>query len=202
MNGMAGKAAAAAAALMIGAAQAGAATQVNISIGDSGYWGAIPMMNGLRPDVWNTTPIVAIGAAIAGASILYLNVPEAQRRDWRHYCSRYDACGRPVRFVKNNWYRDHYAPEYRRQHPAAMPPARDARGPAPQRPGPGMQGPGRMPPGQAKKGPDRMPPGQAKNGPGPMQPGPGARGGDHMASPVDRGGPQGRGPGDRPDGRR
>lgn len=132
-------AAAAAAALMLGSAAANASTQISISIGDSGYWGVLPALTGYRPEVWNNSPIVAIGTAVAGLSAIYLNVPDAERHDWKNHCRKYDACNRPVHFVKNDWYRDQYAPEYRRQHPKQEPPReakRDDRG---------------IPPGQAKK---------------------------------------------------
>lgn len=131
-------AAAAAAALMLGSAAANASTQINISIGDSGYWGVLPALTGYRPEVWNNSPIVAIGTAVAGLSAIYLNVPDAERHDWKNHCRKYDACNRPVHFVKNDWYRDQYAPEYRRQHPKEEhhQAKRDDRG---------------IPPGQAKK---------------------------------------------------
>ena len=28
------------------------------------------------------------------------------RRHWRKHCARYDACGRPVYFVQEDWYRN------------------------------------------------------------------------------------------------
>jgi len=38
---------------------------------------------------------------------VYLWVPPEHRRDWRHHCQRYGACGAPVYFVQDGWYRDH-----------------------------------------------------------------------------------------------
>ena len=39
---------------------------------------------------------------------LYLYVPPGHSKNWRRYCKRYDACGRPVYFVqvndKNRWW--------------------------------------------------------------------------------------------------
>jgi hypothetical protein len=45
---------------------------------------------------------------------VYLRVPREHSRHWNRYCSRYRACGRPVYFVRNEWYQDVYAPRYRK----------------------------------------------------------------------------------------
>ncbi len=37
---------------------------------------------------------------------VYLWVPEAQRLHWAEYCGEYGACGVPVYFVEDRWYRD------------------------------------------------------------------------------------------------
>ena len=34
-------------------------------------------------------------------------VPPGHRRDWRHHCRQYGACGAPVYFVQDGWYREH-----------------------------------------------------------------------------------------------
>ena len=52
-----------AAAALMTATAANAATNINISIGDPGYWGVIPALTGHAPRVWNSAPVVAIGAA-------------------------------------------------------------------------------------------------------------------------------------------
>jgi len=44
---------------------------------------------------------------------LYLRVPPGHAKSWKRYCGRYDACGRPVYFVQDNWYRNQYIPAYR-----------------------------------------------------------------------------------------
>ena len=55
------------------------------------------------------------GVGVARAP-LYLRVPPGHARDWRRYCGRYDACGAPVYFVQDTWYRNVYAPRYRADH--------------------------------------------------------------------------------------
>ena len=95
---------------------AGVHVNVNVGIGTPGYYGVLPIQ-GVTPSLWNANPIVAIGAALAGAPI-YLTVPDNHRRHWRRYCAEYGACGAPVYFVKRSWYNKHY----RRATPTPPPP--------------------------------------------------------------------------------
>ncbi len=46
---------------------------------------------------------------------IYLHVPPGYERHWRMHCRQYDACGRPVYFVRDRWYNDVYVPT-RREH--------------------------------------------------------------------------------------
>ena len=39
---------------------------------------------------------------------LYLYVPPGHAKDWGKHCYRYNACGRPVYFVQENWVRERY----------------------------------------------------------------------------------------------
>ncbi|MEK8031171.1 hypothetical protein AACH06_10125 [Ideonella sp. DXS29W] len=41
---------------------------------------------------------------------VYLWVPPGHQRHWSRHCHRYNACGVPVYFVKESWYRTHVAP--------------------------------------------------------------------------------------------
>jgi len=43
---------------------------------------------------------------------IYLHVPPGHAKNWRRYCGRYNACGRPVYFVRSA----EYEPNYRRDH--------------------------------------------------------------------------------------
>jgi hypothetical protein len=42
---------------------------------------------------------------------VYLWVPPGHQKNWRKHCYRYNACGVPVYFVQENWYRGHVAPQ-------------------------------------------------------------------------------------------
>ena len=43
---------------------------------------------------------------------IYLYVPPAHQQNWRRYCGRYNACGQPVYFVRDQWVRDRYQAEH------------------------------------------------------------------------------------------
>ena len=88
---------------------------VSINVGEPGFYGQIDIGNVPRPVVVNPRPIIIQPAPVAVEPI-YLRVPPGQAKKWSYYCGRYNACGRPVYFVQDNWYQTVYAPEYRRQH--------------------------------------------------------------------------------------
>jgi len=90
---------------------------VSISIGDPGYYGELELGNYGRPTLLRSHPIT-IERTRSGPvrEPLYLRVPAAQSRDWKRYCGRYNACSRPVYFVRDDWYNNVYAPHYRNDH--------------------------------------------------------------------------------------
>jgi hypothetical protein len=47
---------------------------------------------------------------------VYLYVPPGHQKNWAKHCSRYDACGRPVYFVKESWVRERYDEEHSHGH--------------------------------------------------------------------------------------
>ena len=87
---------------------------VSITIGEPGFYGQLDLGNYGRPAVLYARPIVIIRSRYgASQEPLYLRVPPGHSRDWKRYCARYDACGRPVYFVRNDWYINEYSPRYR-----------------------------------------------------------------------------------------
>jgi hypothetical protein len=106
------------AALLGAAAFSASAIEVGVSvnIGAPNYYGAIDIGNYPPPQLINPNPIIiqpAIGVAVGP---LYLRVPYAHSHNWRRYCGIYNACGRPVYFVHENWYNNVYGPRYRMDH--------------------------------------------------------------------------------------
>jgi hypothetical protein len=94
-----------------GAAQAQA--YVNVTVGGAfapGVFGQISLGNNPPPPVLNVQPVI-VGQPIFGAPVMYLHVAPEEYRDWGRYCGRYQACGRPVHFVRvdndNRWWEHH-----------------------------------------------------------------------------------------------
>lgn len=90
---------------------------VSINIGQPGFYGQLDIGDIAPPPVIYERPVI-VQRAPRGVLLapLYLRVPPGHARNWRHYCSRYNACGRPVYFVKDDWYNNEYAPRYREEH--------------------------------------------------------------------------------------
>lgn len=92
-------------ALAIGALGGGAAhaqAYVNLTVGGPmapGVYGQISVGNNPAPPIINTAPVI-VGQAVVGAPPMYLYVSSVEYRNWGRYCRRYQACGRPVYFVR------------------------------------------------------------------------------------------------------
>ncbi len=97
---------------------AGAATNVGVSIGidQPGLYGRVDIGTVRVPPVLvYPQPVVIVPTPVSTyQSPIYLHVPPAQTRDWRRHCSAYGACNRPVYFVQETWYHDHYRAQYDR----------------------------------------------------------------------------------------
>jgi hypothetical protein len=88
------------------------------SLGDPGYYGQLDMGNAGRPPVINGQPVL-VEHRYHNLAPIYVRAPPGQTKNWARYCDRYNACTRPTYFVKDNWYRDVYAPGYRQAHDQA-----------------------------------------------------------------------------------
>lgn len=88
---------------------------VSISVGQPGFYGRIDIGPQYQPQLIYPQPVIIQRAPVAYAPV-YLRVPPGHEKNWGKHCARYDACGRPVYFVRDNWYREVYAPGYQREH--------------------------------------------------------------------------------------
>lgn len=88
---------------------------VSISVGQPGFYGRIDIGPQYQPQLVYPQPVIIQRAPVAYAPV-YLRVPPGHEKHWSKHCARYDACGRPVYFVRDNWYRDVYVPRYQREH--------------------------------------------------------------------------------------
>ncbi|HEX4325287.1 MAG TPA: hypothetical protein VH105_00635 [Burkholderiales bacterium] len=97
------------------AAAGSAQAAVAVSIGEPGFYGSIDIGGAPPPALIYNQPVIS-GPAVYGAPPVYLRVPIGYERHWDRYCYRYQACGRPVYFVQDRWYREAYIPHYHRMH--------------------------------------------------------------------------------------
>jgi hypothetical protein len=92
---------------------------VSVSIGQPGFYGQIDIGDVPQP------PKLILGAPVVverdphyEGPAMYLHVPAGYEKHWDRHCREYNACGRPVYFVRDDWYRDTYVPHY--QHRKQM----------------------------------------------------------------------------------
>jgi hypothetical protein len=86
---------------------------VSISIGQPGFYGQIDIGNVPQPQLVYPQPVVIRRAPeFVSAPPIYLHVPPGHEKHWSKHCAEYNACGRPVYFVRDDWYNNEYAPRY------------------------------------------------------------------------------------------
>jgi hypothetical protein len=108
------------AALLAAASVAHAAdVGVSISVGQPGFYGRIDIGNAPPPVVLYPQPVIVQPVRVVQpvpVQPVYLHVPPGHAKDWSKHCRKYDACSRPVYFVKNDWYDNVYVPHYEKEH--------------------------------------------------------------------------------------
>lgn len=103
----------AALATLVGSAMA-ANVGVSVSIGEPGFYGRIDLGHAPQPQLIFAQPVIIQQGQIGYArQPIYLRVPPGHEKNWNKHCRQYNACGQPVYFVQDNWYRNQYAPAYR-----------------------------------------------------------------------------------------
>jgi hypothetical protein len=99
-----------------GAALAGDVA-VTITVGQPGFFGQINIGNIPQPQIIYPQPVVVQQALeFISAPPIYLHVPPGHEKHWSKHCAQYNACGRRVYFVRDDWYNNEYVPRYRREH--------------------------------------------------------------------------------------
>lgn len=118
------------AAAALGALVAAPAALANVDVGVSvqvsqpGVYGRIDIGNFPQPQVILAQPVlvtppppppprpgVVVVRPVAPPPPVYMWVPPGHQKDWTRYCSRYNACGVPVYFVRDDWYRQNVYPK-------------------------------------------------------------------------------------------
>jgi hypothetical protein len=87
---------------------------VSISVGQPGFYGQINIGNVPPPQLVYAQPVVIQRTPeFVSATPIYLHVPPGHEKHWSKHCAQYNACGRPVYFVRDDWYNNVYVPRYR-----------------------------------------------------------------------------------------
>lgn len=87
--------------------------QVSVGVGQPGFYGQLDLGDFPQPQLIYPNPVVVQPVPeYASAAPLYLHVPPGHEKHWRKHCARYNACGRPVYFVRDDWYNREYVPHY------------------------------------------------------------------------------------------
>src|SRR5579859_7421311 len=76
-----------------------------------GVYGQVTFGDDRPPPVVYAQPVV-IEPQYAPPPPIYLHVPPGHAKDWRRHCHEYNACNRPVYFVRSQ----EYDPEYQRHY--------------------------------------------------------------------------------------
>jgi len=101
---------------------------VTVEISQPGVYGRIDIGRYPQPMVVVPQPVIIAPPAVVPAPI-YVWVPYEQRKHWAKHCSRYNACGVPVYFVRHDWYNDHVRYPKAKGHPPGKGPG-PGKGPA------------------------------------------------------------------------
>jgi hypothetical protein len=118
---------AATAALLAAGPAAAADIGVSINFAQPGVYGRVDIGRFPAPALVAPAPVVAPMPVVVGAprvivephpEPVYLWVPPEHRAHWARYCGQYHACGRPVYFVKDEWYHEkvHHIPPGQLKH--------------------------------------------------------------------------------------
>lgn len=92
-------------------APAGAAdVGVSVSVSQPGIYGRVDIGRFPQPEIVVAQPVVVAAPRVVVArpvQPVYLWVPPGHQKHWGKHCHRYDACGVPVYFVRDEWYHRH-----------------------------------------------------------------------------------------------
>ncbi len=97
----------------IGSAAAQPNIGVSIGINQPGVYGRVNIGAVPQPALILQEPVVIQRRGyVREQQPVYLYVPPAHQQNWRAYCGRYNACGQPVYFVRDDWVRERYQSEH------------------------------------------------------------------------------------------
>ena len=81
---------------------------VSVQIGQPGFYGRIDIGNVAPPPVVLTEPVWVQRRPVNVAPV-YMRIPPGHQKNWSKHCAKYNACGVPVYFVREDWYQERYS---------------------------------------------------------------------------------------------
>ncbi|MBL8276654.1 MAG: hypothetical protein JNL93_08155 [Pelomonas sp.] len=94
------------AALIATAAVHAADVGVSIQVGQPGFYGRIDI--GQAPPAVVRAEPVWVQRRPVHVEPVYMRIPPGHQKNWAKHCARYNACGVPVYFVREDWYQERY----------------------------------------------------------------------------------------------
>ena len=83
----------------------------SIGISQPGLYGQINIGDRPRPAVIYAQPVwIERPRKVVYVEPVYMHIPPGHEKNWSKHCGKYGACGRPVYFVREDWYETHYQP--------------------------------------------------------------------------------------------
>lgn len=83
---------------------------VSVQVSQPGVYGRIDIGSFPQPAVVVAQPVIIQQPRVVPArpaQPIYMWVPPGHQKHWDKHCGRYNACGVPVYFVKDDWYHQH-----------------------------------------------------------------------------------------------
>lgn len=82
-----------------------------------GLYGRVDVGNDSHPNLYNREPIIYTrNTRYANYKPVYLHVPPGHAKDWGKHCKHYNACERPVYFIRSEEYEESYQREHAHDH--------------------------------------------------------------------------------------
>lgn len=82
-----------------------------------GVYGRVELSNNSHPDVYYAEPVVIIKDSQAPRyRPVYLHVPPGHAKHWGKHCHKYNACGRPVYFIRSVEYAEYDGEHHHDRH--------------------------------------------------------------------------------------
>jgi hypothetical protein len=90
-------------------ALAGVDVGVSVQVSQPGVYGRVDIGRFPQPQVVVHQPVIIAvpRAVVVQPQPVYMWVPPGHQKKWGKHCHRYNACGVPVYFVEDGWYRQH-----------------------------------------------------------------------------------------------